>query len=57
MSNRITKAAIKSIFIIRVKCSGYGVFDEIYQTREQAESNLWRFAHTGGELVVEEVAA
>ena len=55
MSSRITKAAIQSIFIIRDKSRGYGVFDGIYQTREQAKSNLWRFAHIGGELVVEEV--
>ena len=47
----------QAIFIIRDKTRSYGVLDGIYQTREQAESNLWRFAHIGGELVVEEVAA
>ena len=39
-------------FIIRNKCRGYGVLAS-YPTREQAESNLWRYAMHGGDLVVE----
>jgi len=43
-----------SIFIIRDKCRGYGVFAS-YPTLEQAESNLWRYAMRGGDVVIEEV--
>ena len=43
-----------SIFIIRDKCRGYGVFAS-YPTLKQAESNLWRYAMRGGDVVIEEV--
>ena len=44
-----------SIFIIRDKCRGYGVLAS-YPTQEKAESNLWRYAMRGGELVIEEAS-
>ena len=40
-------------YIIRDKARGYGVIDERYATRAEAEANLWRYAHLGGELVIE----
>tara|TARA_R110002072_G_scaffold236182_1_gene393851 strand:+ start:1300 stop:1455 length:156 start_codon:yes stop_codon:yes gene_type:complete len=44
-------------YLIRDKARGYGVFDERYATRAEAEANLWRYAHLGGELIIEEDAA
>ena len=40
-------------YVIRDKAGGYGVFDERYATRAEAEANLWKYAHHGGELIVE----
>lgn len=39
-------------YLIRDKNRSYGVFDERYATRAEAEENLWR--HSGGDLVIEE---
>jgi len=42
-------------YIIRDKSRGYGVFDERYATRKEAEADLWRhFLNKGGDLVVEQ---
>jgi|11BtaG_2_1085332.scaffolds.fasta_scaffold10446_7 hypothetical protein len=44
-------------YIIRDKSRGYGVFDERYVTRKEAEADLWRhFLNKGGDLVVEQEA-
>ena len=42
-------------YAIRDKARGYGVFDERFATRAEAEASLWRYAHWGGELVIVEV--
>ena len=44
-------------YIIRDKSRAYGVIDEIYHSRREAEANLWRHFLFGGygDLVVEEV--
>ena len=42
-------------FQIRDQNRSHGVLVGNYVTYKQAKSNLWRFAHTGGDLVVEEV--
>lgn len=39
-------------YLIRDKSRGYGVFDQRYPTRAEAEANMWKLS--GGELVVEE---
>ena len=44
-------------YIIRDKSRAYGVIDEIYLSRQEAEANLWRHFLFGGygDLVVEKV--
>ena len=42
-------------YAIRDKTRGYGVFDERFATRAEAEANLWRYAPFGGELVIVEL--
>ena len=42
-------------YAIRDKARGYGVFDERFATRAEAEASLWRYAHWGEELVIVEV--
>tara|TARA_R110000744_G_scaffold284052_1_gene395404 strand:+ start:127 stop:267 length:141 start_codon:yes stop_codon:yes gene_type:complete len=42
-------------YAIRDKARSYGVFDERYATRAEAEANLWRYASHGGQLVVEQL--
>ena len=44
-------------YFIRDKARGYGVFDQSYATRAEAEANIWRYAHLGGELIIVEMAA
>ena len=39
-------------YLIRDKRRGYGVFDQRYASRAEAEADMWRLQ--GGELVVEE---
>lgn len=41
-------------YLIRDKSRGYGVSDQRYPTRAEAEANMWKLSGAGGELVVEE---
>jgi|11BtaG_2_1085332.scaffolds.fasta_scaffold39468_2 hypothetical protein len=44
-----------TVFIIRDKVRGYGAANGHYDTREEAEANLWRYSGRMEHPVVEEV--